>query len=51
MLNKYCEELYFNLESILIMQNRLDRIYQDLAIMLTGKIDVNKQDNQIVIKN
>lgn len=33
------------------MQNRLDRIYQDLAIMLTGKIDVNKQDNQIVIKN
>ena len=33
------------------MQNRLDRIYQDLAIMLTGKMDVNKQDNQIVIKN
>lgn len=33
------------------MQNRLDRIYQDLAIMLTGKIDVNKQANQIVIKN
>ena len=33
------------------MQNRLDRIYQDLAIMLTGKINVNKQDNQIVIKN
>ena len=33
------------------MQNRLDRIYQDLAIMLTGKIDVNKQNNQIVIKN
>lgn len=33
------------------MQNRLDRIYQDLAIMLTSKIDVNKQDNQIVIKN
>ena len=33
------------------MQNRLDRIYQDLAIMLTGKIDVNKQDNQIAIKN
>ena len=33
------------------MQNRLDRIYQDLAIMLIGKIDVNKQDNQIVIKN
>ena len=33
------------------MHNRLDRIYQDLAIMLTGKIDVNKQNNQIVIKN
>lgn len=33
------------------MQNRLDRIYQDLAIMLTGKIDVNKSDNQIVIEN
>ena len=33
------------------MQNRLDKIYQDLAIMLTGKIDVNKQDNQIVIQN
>ena len=33
------------------MQNRSDRIYQDLAIMLTGKINVNKQDNQIVIKN
>ena len=33
------------------MQNRLDRIYQDLTIMLTGKIDVNKQDNQIVIEN
>lgn len=33
------------------MKNRLDRIYQDLAIMLTGKIDINKQDNQIVIKN
>lgn len=33
------------------MQNRLDRIYQDLAIMLTGKINVNKQDNQIVIEN
>ena len=33
------------------MQNRLDRIYQDLAIMLTRKIDVNKQDNQIAIKN
>ena len=51
MLNKYYEELYFNLESVLIMHNRLDRIYQDLAIMLTGKIDVNKQNNQIVIKN
>lgn len=33
------------------MQNRLDRIYQDLAIMLTGKIDVNRQDNQIIIEN
>lgn len=33
------------------MQNRLDRIYQDLAIMLTGKINVNKQDNQVVIEN
>lgn len=33
------------------MQTRLDRIYQDLAIMLTGKIDVNKQDNQVVIQN
>lgn len=33
------------------MQNRLDRIYQDLAIMLTGKIDVSKQDNQVVIEN
>lgn len=33
------------------MQTRLDRIYQDLAIMLTGKIDVNRQDNQIVIQN
>lgn len=33
------------------MKNRLDRIYQDLAIMLTSKIDVNKQNNQIVIKN
>lgn len=33
------------------MQTRLDRIYQDLAIMLTGKIDVNRQDNQIVIEN
>ena len=33
------------------MQNRLDRIYQDLAIMLTGKINVNRHDNQIVIKN
>ena len=51
MLNKYYEELSFNLESVLIMQNRLDRIYQDLAIMLTGKIDVNRQDNQIVIQN
>ena len=33
------------------MQNRLDRIYQDLAIMLTGKSNVNKQDNQVVIEN
>lgn len=33
------------------MQNRLDRIYQDLAIMLTGKIDVSRQDNQVVIEN
>lgn len=33
------------------MQNRLDRIYQDLAIMLTGKINVNRQDNQVVIEN
>lgn len=33
------------------MQNRLDRIYQDLAIMLTGKINVNRQDNQVVIQN
>ena len=33
------------------MQTRLDRIYQDLAIMLTGKINVNRQDNQIVIEN
>ena len=33
------------------MQNRLDRIYQDLAIMLTGKIAVNRQDKQIVIQN
>lgn len=33
------------------MQNRLNKIYQDLAIMLTGKIDVNRQDNQIVIQN
>lgn len=33
------------------MQNRLDRIYQDLAIMLMGKMDVNRQDNQIVIQN
>lgn len=33
------------------MQTRLDRIYQDLAIMLTGKINVNRQDNQIVIQN
>ena len=42
--------IIFYLESVLIMENRLDRIYQDLAIMLTGKIDVNKQNNQIVIK-
>ena len=48
---KYYEESSFNLESVLIMQTRLDRIYQDLAIMLTGKIDVNRQDNQIVIQN
>ena len=33
------------------MQNRLDRIYQDLTIMLTGKSNVNKQDNQVVIEN
>lgn len=33
------------------MQNILDRIYQDLAIMLTGKSNVNKQDNQVVIEN
>ena len=33
------------------MQNRLNRIYQDLAIMLTGKINVNRQDNQVVIEN
>lgn len=33
------------------MQNRLDRIYQDLAIMLAGKSNVNKQDNQVVIEN
>lgn len=33
------------------MQNRLDRIYQYLAIMLTGKSNVNKQDNQVVIEN
>lgn len=33
------------------MQNRLDRIYQDLVIMLTGKSNVNKQDNQVVIEN
>ena len=48
---KYYEKSSFNLESVLIMQTRLDRIYQDLAIMLTGKIDVNKQDNRIVIEN
>lgn len=33
------------------MQNRLDRIYQDLAIMLIGKINVSRQDNQVVIEN
>lgn len=48
---KYYEKSSFNLESVLIMQTRLDKIYQDLAIMLTGKIDVNKQDNRIVIEN